>query len=126
MKVHRSLLAIGALSGFLGVALGAFAAHGLRDTIPPDLLAVFETGVRYELVHAVVIVVCALLAPSFARAATAAWCFIAGTAIFSGSLYILALTGIRAFGAVTPFGGVLFLAGWAFLALAAFTRAARS
>jgi uncharacterized membrane protein YgdD (TMEM256/DUF423 family) len=106
------------VAGFLGVALGAFAAHALKPTLPPDLLAVFETGVRYQMYH-----VFALLAAAWgserwpSRAFTAGGgLFVAGIVIFSGSLYLLALTGIRALGAVTPLGGLAFLAGWLCLA----------
>jgi uncharacterized membrane protein YgdD (TMEM256/DUF423 family) len=108
---------IGAVLGFLGVALGAFGAHGLRTRLAPELLTVFETGVRYQIYHAF-----ALLATAWAAQAGdpgparwAGWCFLLGTVLFSGSLYTLSLTGIRRFGAVTPLGGLLFLAGWALL-----------
>jgi uncharacterized membrane protein YgdD (TMEM256/DUF423 family) len=123
MTAHRSLLITGAFSGFLSVALGAFGAHALREVLPADLLTIFDTGVRYHMLHAVAIVVCAMLAPSLRRAALAGWCFAGGTVIFSGSLYVLAVTGVRALGAITPIGGVLFLAGWTLLAFAAIRRA---
>jgi uncharacterized membrane protein YgdD (TMEM256/DUF423 family) len=102
------------VAGFLGVALGAFAAHGLKSRLEPDLLAAFETGVRYQLYH-----VFALCAAAWGWArwpgrwfAFAGWAFVAGIAIFSGSLYLLALTGSRWSGAVTPIGGLAFLLGW--------------
>jgi uncharacterized membrane protein YgdD (TMEM256/DUF423 family) len=102
------------VSGFVGVAAGAFGAHALRARIPGDLLAVFETGVRYQLFHAVALLAvgCAIGTWPGARFAAAGWCLVAGTIVFSGSLYALALTGTRAFGAITPLGGALFLAGW--------------
>lgn len=123
--VDRLFVILGALSAFIGVGAGAFAAHGLKARLAPDLLAVFDTGARYQLFHAL-----ALLAAAWAcehwphsRASWAGWCFVAGTVLFSGSLYVLALTGVRAFGAVTPFGGVAFLAGWALLAWSAWRGA---
>ena len=101
----------------LAVALGAFAAHGLKGRIEPDLLVVFETGVRYQAWHSLALVALAAWSAQFPSRANsvAAACFGAGILIFSGSLYALALTGVRRLGAVTPVGGVLFLAGWAAL-----------
>jgi uncharacterized membrane protein YgdD (TMEM256/DUF423 family) len=110
--MDRIFAALGAASGFVGVAAGAFGAH---------------TAARYQMIHAL-----ALLAVAWAisrwpgRAAVASgWCFVAGTLIFSGSLYLLALTGVRGLGAITPVGGVLFLCGWLLLALAAWRGGAR-
>ena len=125
--MDRIFATLGALSGFIAVGAGAFGAHGLKARLTPDLLAVFDTGARYQMLHAL-----ALLAVAWAvtrwpgRAALASgWCFVAGTVVFSGSLYLLALTGVRSLGAVTPFGGVLLLAGWLLLALAAWRGSAR-
>jgi uncharacterized membrane protein YgdD (TMEM256/DUF423 family) len=119
--VDRTFLLIGALAGFIGVALGAFAAHGLRGRLTPDMLAVFETAVRYQMYHALALVLTALALARFdgwiVRAA--GWCFALGIVLFSGSLYALALSGATILGAVTPFGGLAFLAGWALLAFAA-------
>jgi len=119
--MERLFVLVGSLSALIGVAAGAFGAHALRVRLPPDLLAVFETGVRYQLVHSL-----ALLAAAWAtarwpgRATTAAGAFFAvGILLFSGSLYLLALTGTRGLGVVTPFGGVAFILGWACLAGAA-------
>jgi uncharacterized membrane protein YgdD (TMEM256/DUF423 family) len=119
--MDRLFFALGALSGFVAVAAGAFGAHALRARLPAELLAVFETGARYQMYHAL-----ALLAVAWAAArwpgplpAWAGWLFVAGTLLFSGSLYLLALTGVRWLGAITPLGGVCFLAGWLCLALAA-------
>jgi len=119
--VERRFFALGAMLAMVGVAAGAFGAHALKSRLTPDMLAVFEVGVRYQLVHAL-----ALLAVAWAitrwpgRAALYAGAlFIAGIVLFSGSLYLLALTGERSLGAITPFGGVAFLAGWACLAWAA-------
>jgi uncharacterized membrane protein YgdD (TMEM256/DUF423 family) len=122
--MDRILLALGALSAAISVAAGAFGAHALKARLAPDLLAVFETGARYQMYHAIGIVLAAWAATRFpgAAAAWAGWLFVAGTVLFSGSLYALALSGVRALGAVTPFGGVAFIAGWIALALAALRR----
>ena len=117
-------LFIGAVSGLISVAAGAFGAHGLRSRIAPDLLAVFETGARYQMYHALVLCVVGVL---LARAGSqTAWLFnlsggllVGGTVLFSGSLYLLALTGQRWMGAITPLGGLCFLAAWGTLAIAA-------
>lgn len=105
---------LAAVNGALGVALGAFGAHGLRNLVDdPRLLEVWETGARYHLVHAV-----ALLAVS--RASVSPWVarlWIAGIVLFSGSLYAMTLTGVRALGAITPLGGVCLIGGWLALAL---------
>src|SRR5438552_6063574 len=112
---------LAALAGFLGVALGAFGAHGLRGRLSPDMLAVFETGVRYHMYHALALILVGLMLGRWNGwlIQTAGWCFVAGILLFSGSLYALALTGVTNLGAVTPIGGLAFLAGWACLAFAA-------
>lgn len=102
-----------AVAGFLGVAFGAFAAHGIAD---PQAKAWMQTGAQYELAHALAALICALLPRPAPRAAVA---FLAGVALFSGSLYAMGLGGPRWLGAVTPLGGLAFLAGWVLLALAA-------
>ncbi len=107
---------LGAASGFVAVALGAFGAHGLRDRLSAELLHTFDTAARYQMYHALGLVLLALL-PRTRAAATAGWLFAAGTLLFSGSLYALCLTGATAFGAITPLGGLCFLGGWASLAL---------
>jgi uncharacterized membrane protein YgdD (TMEM256/DUF423 family) len=119
--VDRVFFSLGSVSALLAVALGAFAAHGLKARLAPDLLAAFEVGVRYQMFHAL-----GLLAVAWAlgrwpgsAALAAGWLFVAGTLLFSGSLYALALGGPRWLGPVTPFGGLAFLAGWACLAWAA-------
>lgn len=117
--MHRNFLLIGAVLGFLGVALGAFGAHGLKSRLSPEMLAIFETGVRYQMYHvfALLIVAAAIAHAGPARLLTmSSWSFIAGILIFSGSLYALALTGTTMWGAVTPLGGLAFLIGWACLA----------
>ena len=113
---------IGALMGFVGVGLGAFGAHGLRGRLTPDMLAVFETGVRYQMYHALALLaVGAMMSRVDSRALVAAgWSFTVGILIFSGSLYALALSGATMLGAITPIGGLAFLAGWIALAVAVF------
>jgi len=124
VTTDRLFAAIGAVSGFFAVAAGAFGAHALRARLAPDLLAVFETGARYQMYHALALLAVALLVGRWQvqQAVWAGWLFVAGTLVFSGSLYALALTGARWWGAVTPVGGVAFLAGWLLLAWAAATR----
>lgn len=119
--MDRTFLLAGAIAGFIAVAFGAFGAHGLRGRLTPDMLAVFETGVRYHMYHALALLLTAALAPQAPGKAIAAagWLFVAGIVLFSGSLYVLAVTGVTALGAITPIGGVAFLAGWAALAIAA-------
>ena len=119
-------IVLGAVSGFLSVALGAFGAHGLRARLSPDLLAVFETGVRYQLAHALALLLLGTASPRLPAEAVrgVGVLFVLGSLLFAGSLYALALTGVRKFGAITPLGGLAFLAGWAWLAIAAFRAAA--
>jgi uncharacterized membrane protein YgdD (TMEM256/DUF423 family) len=118
--VDRVFFALGAVLAALGVAAGAFGAHALRGRLAPDLLAVFETGVRYHLVHALALLSVAWASTRWPGRATniAGWLFLAGTVLFSGSLYALSVSGIRALGAITPLGGVAFIAGWMALAWA--------
>lgn len=105
---------------FLGVAAGAFGAHGLKHLLDDEMRAVFETGARYHLIHSLALLAVAWLSTSYpSKAVTAAgWCFLIGIFFFSGSLYALSLTGVRKLGAVTPIGGLLFLIGWARLLFA--------
>ena len=105
----------------IAVAAGAFGAHALRARLSSEMLAVFETGARYQMYHALGLLAVAWAVPRWPGpwAVRAGWLFVAGTVLFSGSLYTLALSGIRWLGAVTPAGGVAFLAGWACLILAA-------
>jgi uncharacterized membrane protein YgdD (TMEM256/DUF423 family) len=119
--VDRTFLLLGAIAGFVGVALGAFGAHGLRSRLAPEMLAVFETGVRYHMYHALALVLTSLLLARLDGwlVRTAGWCFVAGIVLFSGSLYALAMSGVTMLGAITPLGGLAFLAGWACLAIAA-------
>ncbi len=118
---QKCLLVCGALMGFISVAAGAFGAHALKSKVDPNMLNVFEVGARYQMYHALAIctaVWASTLIPG-TLASTAGWLFFAGTLIFSGSLYALALTGIKVIGAITPIGGIILLAGWACLSLAA-------
>ena len=107
---------------FLGVGLGAFAAHALRGRLSPEMLQVFETGVRYHFYHALGLFVVAWLSESLAShwITWAGIAFVLGIVVFSGSLYLLALTGVRAWGAITPLGGLAFLVGWLLLAIGPF------
>lgn len=113
-------LFLGGLSGAIGVALGAFGAHALKNRLSPERLQTFETGVRYQMYH-----VAGLLGAAFASAqwpgssfpAGAGWAFVLGTVLFSGSLYLLVMTNKRWLGAITPFGGIVLIAGWILLGL---------
>ena len=119
--MERWFFGAGAILACLAVGGGAFGAHALKSRLTADLLAVFEVGVRYQMYHAIGLFVVAWACTKWpGSATTAAGClFIAGTALFSGSLYALALTGVRWWGAITPLGGVAFLAGWLMLLWAA-------
>jgi uncharacterized membrane protein YgdD (TMEM256/DUF423 family) len=110
--MHRPLIAAGAVNAALAVVAGAFAAHALRERLDVHALEVFETGARYHMFHALAMIACGL-----ATARTPGWMFQAGIVLFCGSLYVLALSGVTALGAVTPIGGVLFLVAWLWLAL---------
>ena len=114
-------LALGASYGLTGVLLGAFGAHALRARLAPDLLAVWKTAVEYQFYHALALLLVGLWARSQPATAlnVAGGCFALGVLVFSGSLYALALSGVRVLGAVTPFGGLLFIAGWIALLVAA-------
>lgn len=114
-------LFLAALLGGLAVVLGAFAAHGLARTLDARMIAIFETGARYQMYHALAMGLAALAARGQASklAGIAAGLFLAGILLFSGSLYLLALTGITALGMITPLGGLCLIAGWTTLALSA-------
>jgi uncharacterized membrane protein YgdD (TMEM256/DUF423 family) len=122
--MERLFFALGSLSALVAVALGAFAAHGLKSRLTPEMLAVFETGVRYQMYHALALLAAAWAYSKWpgAMAATGGWLFVTGTLLFCGSLYGLALAGLRWLGPVTPLGGLAFLAGWACLAWAAWKQ----
>lgn len=111
------MVMFGAGYGLIGVGFGAFGAHALRTRLSPDMLAVWRTAVEYQFWHALALVAVGMLAITRPGPllSGAAWCFAVGVPLFSGSLYTLALSGVRGLGAVTPLGGLLFLAGWALL-----------
>ena len=114
--MDRLFAALGAGSALVAVAAGAFGAHALRARLAPHQLAAFETGARYQMFHALAMIAAALVA-----AKSPGWVFQAGIVLFSGSLYALALTDVKALGAITPIGGVAFLVGWIWLAVSAIT-----
>jgi uncharacterized membrane protein YgdD (TMEM256/DUF423 family) len=116
--VGRPFFVVGAVFGALGVAAGAFGAHALKARLAPEMLAVFETGVRYQLVHALGLLAVSWAGTRWASAFihAAGWMFAVGILLFSGSLYVMCLTGARALGAITPIGGAAFIAGWLLLA----------
>lgn len=113
-----------ALLGFIGVAVGAFGAHILKQRLSPDMLAIFEVGVRYQMYHVLAMglaVWISTLSPAMNQwGISAGYLFLIGIIIFSGSLYLLALTGVKTWGAITPIGGLLFLLGWLALIIAAY------
>ena len=117
--MDRIFVGLGAVFGLISVAAGAFGAHGLRARIPPESLVVFETAARYQMYHALALLAVAWAATRWPGTMPhlAGWLFVIGTILFSGSLYALALTGIRWLGAITPVGGAALLAGWLCLAL---------
>ena len=110
----------GAISAFIGVAMGAFGAHGLKTVLSPDMLAVYQTGVTYQMWHALGLIVIAVLdrqSPASGLLRRAGWLMLSGIILFSGSLYLLALTQLRWLGMITPIGGVCFLAAWLSIAI---------
>jgi len=121
----RIAILVGSAAMFVAVALGAFGAHALKARLTPDMTAVWQTAVQYHAWHALATLAVGVLLlqwPGQRAVEVAGWLFVAGIVLFSGSLYAMALTGIRGLGAVTPLGGVAFLAGWAALVWAAATR----
>jgi uncharacterized membrane protein YgdD (TMEM256/DUF423 family) len=116
--MDRVFFTIGACLGALGVAAGAFGAHYLQGGLTPGMPSVFATGVLYQLIHALALLIAAWATTRWPGTAIimAGWLFLAGTLLFSGSLYLLSLTGIQGFGLVTPVGGLAFIAGWLILA----------
>lgn len=117
MSIRSPLIALGALNAAIAIAAGAFGAHALRARLEPRALEVFETGARYHMHHALALVLCGVIATR--GATTAGWILQAGIVVFSGSLYALALTGVKGLGAITPLGGLAFLVGWLWLAWSA-------
>ena len=124
--MDRTLFAAGAVFGLLGVGAGAFGAHALKGRLDAEMMQIYDTAVRYHLVHALAILACGLATLRYSQ--TPSWCagvlFSLGILIFSGSLYALCLTGLRWLGAITPLGGLAFLAGWGCLIWAAFSSRA--
>jgi len=116
--MERVFFVIGALSAFIGVATGAFGAHGLKSRISAEMLAVFEVGVRYQMYHAFALITAAWIQGKWPSSIVIAggWLFVIGTILFSGSLYLLSVGGVRWIGAITPLGGLAFLAGWGCIA----------
>lgn len=117
--MSRIFLSLGAVNAFLCVGLGAFGAHGLKQTLSADMLAVYQTGVQYHFYHALGLIAVGLILlhyPGSKPVALSGWLMLTGIVLFSVSLYALSLTGVRGLGVVTPFGGVAFLSAWALLA----------
>ena len=117
--MERVFFIIGALSAGIAVAAGAFGAHGLKGRLSSEMIAVFEVGVRYQMYHALALLAAAWVMSKWPSALITAggWSFVGGTVLFSGSLYLLSVTGVKWLGAITPLGGLAFLAGWLCLAL---------
>jgi uncharacterized membrane protein YgdD (TMEM256/DUF423 family) len=122
--MNKTFWVLGCVLGFAGVAAGAFGAHALRGKLSQELLAVWETAVRFQMYHSLALLAAAWATSQWAnRAAEAAgWLFAAGTVIFCGSLYLLALSGTRWLGAITPLGGLMMLAGWGALGWSGWQR----
>jgi len=119
--MSRWFIVLGALNALLAVGLGAFGAHGLKQRIPAELMTVYQTGIEYHMAHALGLLLVGLLARQWSSSALigwAGWSMLAGILLFSGSLYLLAITGVRTWGAVTPFGGTLFLIAWLLVVIA--------
>lgn len=119
--MFKIFVVLGSIGGFLSVALGAFGAHGLKDVLPPNMLENYQTAVQYQMMHSLGLICIAILSKWLSPSALlrwAGWMLLAGIIIFSGSLYILSITGITSLGAITPFGGVAFLLGWLFVTMA--------
>lgn len=119
----RTFVIIGSINMFLSVALGAFGAHGLKSRISEEMLSIYQTGVQYHMIHALGLILVAIVSsklPASSWVNGAGWLLMLGIVLFSGSLYVLSITGIKVLGAITPLGGVAFLLGWLFLAFAAY------
>ena len=116
--MSRNFVLVGAVFAALSVAAGAFGAHSLKAIIPAEMLTVFETAARYQMYHALALLIIGGMASHVSERdiRIAGWCFVGGIVLFSGSLYVVALTGTRWVGAMTPLGGAAFLAGWIALA----------
>jgi uncharacterized membrane protein YgdD (TMEM256/DUF423 family) len=122
--MDRIFFIIGSLSACMGVAAGAFGAHMLKARLQPEMLAVFEVGVRYQMYHAFALFIAswAFSKWSSVHATAGGYFFIGGTILFSGSLYLLSISGLKWLGMLTPIGGIMFMAGWICCALAALKK----
>lgn len=116
----KLLLMLGSASGALAVVVGAFGAHGLKEMLSEEMMAIYKTGVEYHFYHTLALLAVGVLAQHFRSSLLAAsgWSFVAGILLFSGSLYALSISGVRLLGAITPLGGLCFIAGWILLAMA--------
>ncbi len=123
-QMKSVFFALGSIFSLIGVLLGAFGAHTLKKKLTPEMLDIFEVGVRYQMYHGIGLIIVAWALSQWQNTLTTAagWCFFAGIFIFSGSLYILSLTGVRWLGAITPIGGLAFIAGWGCLVIAVFQK----
>jgi uncharacterized membrane protein YgdD (TMEM256/DUF423 family) len=118
----KTFLLLGSLNAFLSVAIGAFGAHALKSRLSTDMLSVYNTGVQYHMIHAIGLILIALLSDRLGNSplvTASGWSLLIGIILFSGSLYVLSISGIKILGAITPLGGVAFLLGWILLAIAA-------
>jgi uncharacterized membrane protein YgdD (TMEM256/DUF423 family) len=121
----KTFLLLGSLNGLIAVALGAFGAHGLKERLSSEMLSVFQTGVQYQMYHALALILVAIVSNQLSNSVAvhwSGWLFFAGIVLFSGSLYALSLSGVKILGAITPLGGLAFLAGWIMLAWGAFKQ----
>jgi uncharacterized membrane protein YgdD (TMEM256/DUF423 family) len=121
--MSKVFIILGSLNAFLAVALGAFGAHGLQNKLTEQMLATYETGVKYHMMHALGLILIGIISRYTSSSVLinwSGWLICAGIVLFSGSLYVLSISGIRWLGAITPLGGLCFLAGWLLLAVAAF------
>jgi len=121
VAVSKYFIFLGSLNAFLAVGLGAFGAHALKSRLSADMLDVYQTGVQYHIFHALGLILIGIISHWLSQSTLINWSggfILAGIVIFSGSLYVLSITGIRTFGAITPIGGIAFLAGWILLAYA--------
>ena len=121
--MSKVFIILGSLNAFLAVALGAFGAHGLQNKLTEQMLATYETGVKYHMMHALGLILIGIISRYTSGSVLinwSGWLICAGIVLFSGSLYLLSIGGIRWLGAITPLGGLSFLAGWLLLAIAAF------
>jgi uncharacterized membrane protein YgdD (TMEM256/DUF423 family) len=119
--VLKLFIILGSLNAFLTVVLGAFGAHGLKNKLSPEMLDVYQTGVQYHMYHAIGLILVGMLSQwlSPSTLSWAGWTFMIGIVLFSGSLYVLSISGIKWLGAITPLGGLAFLLGWLFIFVAA-------